>query len=368
MSAFTIRTFLEILSTMVAHARASSLKLTDFNVGSVTRSWLEANAMALDELWVTTGNGIKSAIPEAVYEGFGFDRLPAAYAVGSITFFLDSAATTAVVIPSGTVVRSLGGTIEYITLSAGVIGEGTTEVTVPARAATPGAASNVATDTLTVPFTEGTINGLRSTNRAPIDMGRDLESDTEREARFAEYVISLSRGTVAAVAYAAKLARILDGGGHLSERVEHVGMREVPGTVWLYVHNGVGGTSRELVDLVESIIEGEANYSNGTFIPGYRSAGVEVIYSAAADLLIDVSIRASMAIGYEKPATIDSASAALQAMYQTFSYDFLSVHHILTALYQVPGLRDITILSPEHGFNLPVSCRPVFGRLDVDWI
>jgi len=368
MSSFAPRTFLQILAVMVSHARAASLKLTDFNVGSVTRSWLEANAMAMDELWVQTANGINAAIPEAIYEGFNFDRLPATYAVGNITFFLDSAATDDVTIPAGTAVRSLGGAIEYITLSAGVIGEGTTEVTVPARSTTPGAAANVAPDTLTVPYTEGAINGLRSTNRAPIDQGRDVESDAEREIRFADYILSLSRGTVASLIYAARLARLLDEGGSVSERVEHVAMREVPGTVWLYVHNGAGGTTRELVDLVESLIEGEANYASGAYTPGYRSAGVEVIYFAAQDLLIGVHIEASLAIGYTKEETQEAAATALHNLYRTFAYDFLSVHHILTALYQVPGLRDITIVAPEHGFDIPVSGRPVFQNLVIDWI
>lgn len=367
MAVFNPKPFLSILATMVAHTRAATQKLTDFNVGSVTRSWLEANAMALDELWLGTAEGINAAIPESIYEGFGFDRLPATYAVGNITFFVDSAAVAEIEIPAGTVVRSLGGTIEYITINTGIIGVGTTEVTVPARAASPGAASNVPPDTLTVPFDLGAIGAIRATNRAPIDQGRDIETDAERELRFGEYIISLSRGTVAALAYAAKLARILDEDGRVSERVAHVGLREVPGTVWLYVHNGAGGTSPELVGLVETILEGSADYASGEFTPGYRSAGVEVLYSAATDILIDVEIQATLTAGYTAEATRDAAVTALHTLYQTFTYDFLSVHHILTALYLVPGMKDITVIAPVHGFSLPVGKRPVFGELSVAW-
>ncbi|MCK7579783.1 MAG: hypothetical protein MZV65_31580 [Chromatiales bacterium] len=68
---FTPKAYPEILERLVAHIRdqPGSL-LTDFNVGSVTRSWLEAGAIGLDEAWMGLTQAVVEAIPEAVYQTF----------------------------------------------------------------------------------------------------------------------------------------------------------------------------------------------------------------------------------------------------------------------------------------------------------
>lgn len=361
---FTPQTYPEILARLVAHARASSDQLTDFNVGSVTRSWLESAAIGLDELWMGAVQAVDAAIPEAIYSAFGFERLPAAYALGDLTFSLSVLATEDVVIPAGTAVRVLGGTAEYLTIEAGTLAAGQYSVTVRARATTSGPDANAAAGTLTV--LAGTLATTVSvTNRAPILNGHNEETDTERKARFAEWVRSLSRGTVAALDYGARLAYLTDANGVVAEQVQHVALSEVPGTVDLWVHNGVGHTSAALVERVREIIEGRRDDYTGIIQPGWRAAGVEVIYHAMADVPLTVRARVTLAGGATLASASASAQEVLAALTRTFTGDFLSVPEILNALYGATGIVDLLLEEPAAGLRYQPWERPVYGSLTL---
>lgn len=356
---FEPKAYPEILARLVAHTRASTDKLSDFNVGSVTRSWLEAGAIGLDELWMGATQAVIQAIPEAVYLAFGFERLPQAYALGELTFYLDALSTEEVTIPAGTRVRALGGTTEYITVETGVIPAGEYEVTVQARAAEAGPEANVDAGTLSV-IVSTTASALFATNRAPISNGRFEETDAERQARFADYIESLARGTVAALDYAARLAYLTEG-GTLVEQVRHVAIIEVPGTVDLYVHNGVGGTSQALVERVRALVEGDRDEYTGTITPGWRAAGVEVRYHAMTDVPLHVTAKLALAGGHDLARVRRGIEDTLASLTRTFTGSFLAIPEIINALYGVPGVLDLTLESPVAGLSYRPWERPVYG-------
>ncbi|NCU21480.1 hypothetical protein EOM89_12360, partial [Candidatus Falkowbacteria bacterium] len=83
---FTPKPFSEIVADQVERVRLSTDRLTDFNVGSVVRSLLEANAVELDDYYQEMYLGLMRAIPTAIYIGFGFERQPAVAAAGVATF------------------------------------------------------------------------------------------------------------------------------------------------------------------------------------------------------------------------------------------------------------------------------------------
>lgn len=357
---FEPRSFLPILSSMVSAVRANTDQLTDFNPGGVTRTWLEAAALALDELWWGTAQGIADAIPEAAYLAFGFERLPAVYALGTVTFSLKTPATAGVSIPAGTTVHALGSAgIQYITVESATLAAGQTSVQVPVRASGPGADYNVAAGALTA-LSSLPGAGLSVTNELPIQSGRDAETDSERRLRFAAYILTLARGTVAALDYAARSAALISNGA-IVEQVRHVAMAEMPGIVDLYVHNGAGRTSADLVAAVRAIIEG----GGGQSTPGWRAAGVEVRYHAMADVPVSVTGVAQVAAGYTAAAVHAHASGAVDALFRSFQGSFLPVPAIRAALYSVPGLLDVVLEAPAMGINFPPWQRPVLGGFDL---
>lgn len=355
MSSYTPRSFAEILAELVAHARAATDKVTDFNVGSVTRSWLEAAAIGLDSLWMQTAQDIAVAIPEATYLAFGFGRLPAAYALGEVTLYLDAARTEDVVFPAGTRVVKIGSAVDFLTVSDATIPAGALEVTVLARATANGAGANVGIGDLSVlPDYAGIGYGV--TNRSPITGGRGEESDAERQQRFGDYIASLSRATTGALEYAARLATVTADEA-VVEQALHVFLSERPGTVDVYIHNGVGGTSAELIARAREIIEG----ADG--VPGYRAAGIEARYFAMIDVPLDIAASVEVEPGYELSDIQASMQADIVALLRGFAGGELTVPTIVNTLYAPAGVRSVEIAAPLSAQTYDATHRPVFGSL-----
>ncbi len=357
----------EILSRLVAHVRASNNQLTDFNVGSVTRSWLEATAIGLDELWMGATQAITEAIPQAVFSGFDFTKLPATYALGSVTFYITVLQEEDLIIPAGTRVRLLGGSAEYLTLASATLEAGDYEVTTLARAAQPGPDANAEVGGLSV-----IINGseamsaaaVASTNRQPILNGRYEETDAEQRARFTDYIASLARGTVGALEYGARLA-MLEEDGVIVEHVQHVAIVETPGRVELYLHNGVGSTTQALVDRAQRLIDGYRDDAQDLIVPGYRPAGMAVVCQAITDVPLTVTATVTLAAGYTLAEVRTQAQAALVSLLRYFSGSPLTVPALINTLYGVPGIANLTLLTPVVGQAYLVHQRPVYGTLTL---
>ncbi len=56
---FQVKDFRSIVASMVNHVRATTTKITDFRVGGVARTLLEAPAIEIDELYQQMFNGLR---------------------------------------------------------------------------------------------------------------------------------------------------------------------------------------------------------------------------------------------------------------------------------------------------------------------
>ena len=74
---FRIKDFSSIVEDMILTARAHTDRITDYNIGSVARTVLEAAGLELDALYQAMYFNLLDAIPIAIYEGFAFPSLPA---------------------------------------------------------------------------------------------------------------------------------------------------------------------------------------------------------------------------------------------------------------------------------------------------
>jgi uncharacterized phage protein gp47/JayE len=277
--AFQLKDWRSIVASMVNHLRAVQSRLTDFNVGSVARTLVEAPAVEIDELYQQMFFGLKESIPVAIYTSFDFARLPAAAAYGDVRLYLASAATTAVVIPAGTVVRVPGGAVGYATQTQAVIAQGQTQVSARVAADTSGVAGNASAGTITA--LDAPISGVSVVNDAAFVTGRDEETDAERKIRFAQYVAALSRAPLAAIEYGARTVALYDELGGIGERVVSAKVIEpylsnsaLPlGYCNCYVWNGVDGASAALVAEAQRVIDGYVA-PDGTRVMGWKAAGV----------------------------------------------------------------------------------------------
>lgn len=339
---FTPKPFAEITADMVERLRLSTDKLTDFSVGSVVRSLLEANAIELDDYYQEMYLGLLAAIPAAIYLGFGFDLKPASAATGIATVTREDTAN-AYSLPAGARFVSLAG--RYYVSGADVQfdpDEGSKEVLITAEAV--GAASNAGPEVIS--FAEPPQNGLEATNAAVIAGGQDAETEEQRADRFAAFILSLARGTPAALEYSAGLPAIYHPvTGVLAERVQRSSVNETPGHVELYIHNGSYGASTELVSAVQQTVDG---YQDGSgWVGGYRPAGMRVDVEVMANLAVDVAMEVS---GTVSSSMVQEAVALY--LHDAVPGDLVRPIELVNVVLALEGVDSVTILDPTQAFTV----------------
>ena len=114
---FTPKPAADITADLIEWVRGGTDKLTDFNVGSVVRTLLEAHADELDDYYQAIYYGLLKAIPTAIYIGFGFDVQPATAASGYVVFTRLGELGLPLDIPAGTPLIANSGA-RFLTQSA----------------------------------------------------------------------------------------------------------------------------------------------------------------------------------------------------------------------------------------------------------
>lgn len=292
---FQTKDFASITASQINHARAVTDKITDFVPGSVARTLMEAPAVEIEELYMQMFLGLRDAIPVATFLSFGFDLLPAAYAHGYVSISKATAPAEAIQIAEGTVFSAADGRT-YTATQAVTWAAGSLSVSVPVVSSTVGLAGNIS---------QGLINSSASfgaeytISNPEITTGRDAETDTEREARFADFVKSLSRGTVYACLFAVKYASLLDANGNRHEYITRAGLDEQPGYVRIYAYSSRGVPTADLLAAAQLVIDGSRDEATGEVTPGYRAAGVRMDVLPMAERSVPMSIKVDMLPGYD---------------------------------------------------------------------
>lgn len=201
--AFEPKTFFDLVTDGLNYLKANTNSITSLYQGGRARTLIEVNALLLAELYLYVNDKMKEAASEGLYTALDFPPLPAMPAKTTLTF----TGTAGTVIPAGTIVQTVAGIytppIQFTTDTDAQIPTGSTTVNVSATAVIPQAAGNVAANTLTVLVTP--IQGIQSvTNPNAASGGMDAETEQERALRFANYIQSLSQGSVASINYAAQ--------------------------------------------------------------------------------------------------------------------------------------------------------------------
>jgi Baseplate J-like protein len=306
---FQIKDFLSIVASQINHARSVTEKITDFEPGSVSRTLMEAPAVEIEELYLQMFLGLRDAIPVSTFRSFGFDLLPVRWANGFVSITADVALPEPITIPSGSVFTAVDGRT-YLSTSEVVWAAGSTFVRVPVQASVAGLAGNIAAGLIT----SSTLLSTGYTVSNPlIDNGREVETDTEREARFSEYVASLSRGTLVSCEYAAKQASVVGLDGGITEYVARIGVSETPGIIRIYIYSSQGVPSAAILLDGQRRIDGYTDELTGVVTPGYRPAGVRCDVLAMVEREIPLSISVGMYTGYSLTAAVQQAITDIYA-------------------------------------------------------
>jgi uncharacterized phage protein gp47/JayE len=368
--AFQLKDFASIAASMINHMRAAASALTDFSIGSVARTLVEAPAIEIDQAYQQFFLGLKEAIPVATYQSFDFERLPAT-AASAVLRFVPIAGAPTFVIPLGTAVRAAGGVVNFVTQTDVTVLAGATHADVYAVAAASGAVGNCDAGALTEML--GSIPQVASvSNLVAVTNGRDVETDDERKTRFRAYVSTLSRGTTAAIEYGAKLAYLTDTSGAIAEAVAYVQVDE-PWTrdtnqpialVNVYVHNGVGSTSPGLVARAKEVLYGYDD--NGTAVAGWKAAGVKMVVSAATEIPVNVTAAITLQSGYVLSTVRPLVEQAITNYLASLVIGVGSVRaEIIAAVMGVDGVADVTVSAPVGNTSATIGQKIVAGTITV---
>lgn len=349
--AFQIKDFVSITASMLNHMRGATTKITDLMPGSVSRTLVEAPAVEIEELYLQIFNGLREAIPVATFKSFGFDKLPAKYARGFVSVSRATPPAASFTIPAGTEFTSSDGRA-YLSTQDVIWLTSATSVRIPVIAEATGLAYNISPGSITA---STALDSSYTISNSAINNGRNVETDAEREQRFADYIASLSRGTNYACLYAAESATLTDEAGNIQEYVTRSGYTEIAGYVKIFIYSSAGLPSRELIARGQRIIDGWKDPDTGEIVPGYRASGVNVEIASMVERLVPLNARVSVFSNYE----FDEAMK--QAIYDAFSTllasvgagDTLYVDAIETAILGVAGVKSVIVDASEN-----IVCGP----------
>ncbi len=246
---FQRRVFAEILQDMIDHVLFNT-PLSDFRIGSVIRTLLEAAALEDDEAYFqmaqllrdfsfTSATGVEL---DRRLEDFDLVREPAAPALGElvITAPRPLLRDTPLIAPITVYADETPdrARVDFVTTGNGLIPAGRTASSpLPIVATVPGSVTNVPAGA--IQFLRSPIPGLEgATCTNPISSfgGRDAESDDDLRARARRHIRALPRGTVAALEGKVIGVKAWNDAGALLGQVSSAHLRETqPGESTLFV-------------------------------------------------------------------------------------------------------------------------------------
>lgn len=299
--AFQIKDFTSITASSINWAKAAQKRVTDFSIGSVVRTLIEAVAVEIEELYQQYFIGLREAIPVSTFLSFGFDKLPAAVAIGVVSIAQEMERENDILIPAGTLFKTSDGR-EYASLQSTTWLTGTTFVRIKVAATLPGSFYNVGEGLITSSplFT----NNNQLISNQEINTGRDAETIVEREVRFAEFIASLSRGTNTAIRYITEQSMIISTEGWVEEYITRIGLGEVPGRTTIHLYSSLGIPSSQLILLCQRAIDGYRDDDTGVIVPGYRPSGVRVDVVPMTERIVPMAMSVEMLPGYTLSSTV----------------------------------------------------------------
>lgn len=281
----TAEVALSILSSM----QAQSGVLTDYNPGSIIRTFSEATGSVVEIEAVSAQALAFQAMVYGTWGAFGITPLQATYATTTEVFSTASGspATQDVFIGQGTIVSTVGN-VQYTTTANAILLSGTSSVSVPIMAINSGNQGNTGANTINV-LSSSLSYPLTVTNPTAATGGTPAETPGQTMGRFMAKVASLGLASPVAIANAA-----------IGISVSGTSERVIAATVvepWitssgagayfdLYIDNGTGGASSTLIQQVTTTMNGVFNTDN----LGFRPAGVPYSVLAVVPVYCTVTV------------------------------------------------------------------------------
>lgn len=333
---FTYKKASNILSSITDNILINS-SLNDFTVGSALRTLSEAESLELEELYYLTVENMTKSIDDAVLQAFGFERKTATYAYGNILLTFSKELTVPITIPKGTTFFSTDTlyTNEYETLDEYVINTGSSSITFPVYCKSLGTGGNIPSGTINVTTDLSGISSI--TNPTAFQTGTDDEDLEDLKQRFRNMLLSLARGTVSALKYA---ALSIDGITGVDT------FEDTYGVVVVYCNDANGDLNPELQSKVTEVLE------------QYRSAGINIIVRPTNKSMVDLRISLDMNNkDLETPEFLDLVKSNIEVYINSFGVGKgLYINDIVQKVMDISdlGISDCSLslnITPNYSIN-----------------
>ena len=353
----TIKRYAEIMEAAEANMIARQDKLTDFNEGSIIHTICDTLARALERAYVSIRQGYNEQLKILPYSIFGLSKKSGTYAGGSVVFSRSSSLDTDTVISSG--VKVSGGGYSFTTTASATIAAGeTSSDAVTATADEAGSGANVAAGTISAIDSVVSADVVAVTNPSAFTGGCDEETDTEFYTRFQSYINGLS-GTNE---YAVKAAALSVDGVKNAEILTHSPPAEDIYNFTVYIDDGSGGATDELIEEVTDVIEGDGTETN----PGHVCPGINFRVLAPSETDVDVTLTVSLQSG----ANQDDAEAEITTIITELINskaigESVLRSEIIAALMDEVYILDVDVVLPGANVSADTSEVLRLGTLTV---
>lgn len=276
--AFAVKRLPQIMSDMISWIVANQDKITDFNEGSVIRSYCEAVGIQLEEFYIKARLGFDKHLLNIPFNIFNFSINPGLYA-GTTVVFTRSGSTGLTEIDTGTLISTPQG-IRFETTEDGSITDGNTESgSITVQAVELGQDGNVPASTITVIITS--INGMTAvTNSIAATGGQNEETKAQFEQRFQEHIEGLGGSNIQGLIAGAKSVTAV----RSASIVEHF-PPVATYNLTLYIDDGSGNADAQMISDVEEVIIGDGTDAQ----PGKKGGGIRVRILAPTKVSTDVT-------------------------------------------------------------------------------
>lgn len=332
--------------------------LTASGPGTVNRTIAEASAQAageayyllgalLDAFFIDSAAGVllDARVRDRVPDG----RKPGVQATGAVTFSRSTAAVAQITIPAGTTLVTADGTVQFITIAAGVIGVGKTSSTVSVQAVAVGVAGNLAAGTVLKVKGLG-IQGVETIAVADpgLSGGVDRETDDELRAR-----------------YKLELRNPRRSGSVSDYQAWALSVNGVTGATVLTLNRGAG-TVDVLITTSGGIPSDQLVADTQAYINSVKPAVDDAQVIKPTGVNVDVTLTLAVTAGY----TVAGVSPAVTAVVQDYINGLVVGDDVLVAalvarVMGVTGVVNCQITAPAADVPIDATAKALCGVVGV---
>lgn len=366
--------FNTLVSDFATAVQGAAATLLDFTVGSILLAlgeavssvtvWLEGLILIL--LQTTRLSTSSNGDVDTFVNDFGYERLPAVAADGSVTFARFTS-TMQAQIPVGSIVQTADGTQSYTViadttqsaygsaLNAYVIPAGTSSISATVQANNAGTQGNVGANTITV--IAGSIPYVDTvTNATAFTSGQNAQTDAQVRTGFIAYLARLAKATAAAIINAVQGLQV--GATCVITQFYAYNGTYQPGYFYAVVDDGSGNPPSGFL----------SNASNA--IDATRACGIQFNVFGPTTVTANVVMTITAASGYVLATLESQVQSAIQGYIGSLALGQTCEWSKLAAIaYGVSGVANVTAWTLNGGSSdlLPTSQqRIIAGTVTVN--